>query len=268
MEFASVLAPTAALSQAPPLPFPKVSTTPPDASRQPPRHPRPRASFHLQAAPLARRVGLHRAGLAKFRSKARPRVNSSTIKRRTQRFLARALDSIAEHPLQDSQDTPRPVHGARKRSYAQAASGVETSTHRNRRRLTPTTTTSTPTSPATLTPVAPRCASMMGIQSFGGGSMVLALAPRYTSAGSPQAGPTQMQSPCVLFPAIMAGSPNFQSLDGMVLVIAQAASEERIQDQEEAEVEARLGLEDCVIYGEEDGLMKLRAQAQLHSFCR
>lgn len=203
----------------------------------------------------------------------RARLNSSTIKPRTERFPARSLQAIAEHPVpiarnqqQQEEPTPRPVPGAHKRSYTKAASGSMTSlTHHTGTRVTPTTsTTSTPASP-TFIPNSPCCASTSRKHSSGGTAM--ALAPRHSSAGAPQAGPTQVQSPRVLLPTTLAGSPNFQSLDGTVLAITQALSEERREGEGEGEGgEEETGFEgelDCSFYGEEDGFMKFRVHTHL-----
>ncbi|KAJ6518851.1 hypothetical protein C8R45DRAFT_1204167 [Mycena sanguinolenta] len=178
----------------------------------------------------------------------RPRINSSTIKRRTGRFPACTLYSIPEHPVTTTtqqKGISRPVPEARKHSYAEAASAVETPTKRNDKRVTPTS----PASPR------PRCASKY--PSNASLSSITALAPRYTSSGSPQAGPTQVQSPRVLAPTTMAGSPNFQSLDGAVLAITVAAIEER---SEVEETECQLRMEE--LYGE-DGFIKFKVHAQL-----
>ncbi|KAF7350890.1 hypothetical protein MSAN_01651100 [Mycena sanguinolenta] len=86
-------------------------------------------------------------------------------------------------------------------------------------------------------------------------SPITALAPRYTSSGAPQAGPTQDQSPRVLAPTTMAGSPNFPSLDGAVLDITAAAIEER---SEIVEKECQLRTEE--LYGE-DGFIKFKVHA-------
>ncbi|KAJ7284486.1 hypothetical protein C8J57DRAFT_1288577 [Mycena rebaudengoi] len=53
-------------------------------------------------------------------------------------------------------------------------------------------------------------------------SSPIALASRYTASGTPQAGPTQVQSPRVLTPATLAGNPSYQSLDGAVKSILAA----------------------------------------------
>ncbi|KAJ6515114.1 hypothetical protein C8R47DRAFT_1206461 [Mycena vitilis] len=155
----------------------------------------------------------------------RARINSSTIKRRTERFPRRELHTIAEDAECTQTSTPRPVPGTRKRSYAQAVAETETDeTHKNRtsRRVTPTPAPTTPTSAPT-TPGSPRCAAKQ--HPSGAFASIVALAPRSTSSGAPQAGPTQVQSPRVLFPARIAGSPCFQSLDGAVQSITQALGE-------------------------------------------
>ncbi|KAJ7654388.1 hypothetical protein DFH06DRAFT_1298845 [Mycena polygramma] len=155
----------------------------------------------------------------------RARINSTTIKGRTERFPRRELHTIAEDADCTQPSTSCPVCGTRKRSYAQAVTETETDeTPKNRtgRRVTPTpaaTSTSTPT-----TPGSPRCAAkQQPSRTFV--SSTVTLAPRSTSSGAPQAGPTQVQSPRVLYPAGMAGSPCFQSLDGAVQSITTALSE-------------------------------------------
>ncbi|KAJ7433737.1 hypothetical protein FB451DRAFT_1195983 [Mycena latifolia] len=172
----------------------------------------------------------------------RTRINSSTIKRRTKRFPGRELHAITEDPVTPQPSaTASPVPGTRKRSYAAAASTpiAKTCKKGTGRRFTPT-------------PGSPRCAS----DSKPRGPSVsyhIALAPRYTSSGSPQAGPTQVQSPRVLFPVTMAGSPRFQSLDGTIQAInvAREAEEERIEDDEGE-----------LVYGE-DEFIKFKVHAKL-----
>ncbi|KAJ6515095.1 hypothetical protein C8R47DRAFT_503284 [Mycena vitilis] len=155
----------------------------------------------------------------------RARINSSTIKRRTERFPRRELHTIAEDAECTQSNTSRPVPGTRKRSYAQDVAETETDeTHKNPtgRRVTPTPASTSPTSTPT-TPGSPRCAAKQ--HPSGAFASIVALAPRSTSSGAPQAGPTQVQSPRVLFPARIAGSPCFQSLDGVVQSITQALGE-------------------------------------------
>ncbi|KAJ7833471.1 hypothetical protein B0H13DRAFT_230403 [Mycena leptocephala] len=81
-----------------------------------------------------------------------PRINSSTIKRRTERFPRRELHAIAEHPVttQQGSTSSRPVHGPRRRSYAQAVSAKQTPKKITGRRVTPTTTLTLPPPPALL----------------------------------------------------------------------------------------------------------------------
>ncbi|KAJ7247622.1 hypothetical protein B0H12DRAFT_1235181 [Mycena haematopus] len=195
-------------------------------------------------------------------SNASPRVNSSTIKRRTERFRPRTLHSIAEHPIvatTQQKGTSRPVPAGRKRSYAEAVSAAETPKKRRNKRAT-TTSPTTPATP-TFTPGSPRCAS----KHLGGAplSSVTALAPRYTSSGAPQAGPAQVQSPRVLSPTTMAGSPNFQSLDGAVLVF-RAAIDERSAIEEKEQEELRMAdlIYEDSIYGE-DLFIKFKVHARL-----
>ncbi|KAJ7642675.1 hypothetical protein DFH06DRAFT_1477405 [Mycena polygramma] len=155
----------------------------------------------------------------------RARINSSTIKRRTERFPRRELHTIAEDAVPTQTNTSRPVPGTRKRSYAQAVAETETEEapkNRTGRRITPTPAPTSPTSTPTI-PGSPRCAAKQ--QPSGAFASIVALAPRSTSSGAPQAGPTQGQSPRVLYPAGMAGSPCFQSLDGAVQSITTALSE-------------------------------------------
>ncbi|KAJ7612445.1 hypothetical protein DFH06DRAFT_1484849 [Mycena polygramma] len=165
----------------------------------------------------------------------RARINSSTIKRRTERFPRRELHTIAEDAECTQTNTSRPVPGTRKRSYAQAV--TETETDETPKNLTGRRVTPTPAPTSTPTPTisgSPRCAAKQ--QPSGAFvSSIVALAPRSTSSGAPQAGPTQVQSPRVLFPARMAGSPCFQSLDGAVQSITTALSE-RAEKQQKARV--------------------------------
>ncbi|KAJ7642669.1 hypothetical protein DFH06DRAFT_604361 [Mycena polygramma] len=138
----------------------------------------------------------------------RARINSSTIKRRTERFPRRELHTIAEDADCTQPSTSRPVCGTRKRSYAQAVTETETDeTPKNRtgRRITPTPAPTSPTSTPTI-PGSPRCAAKQH-PSGAFVSSIVALASRSTSSAAPQAGPTQVQSPRLLFPALMAGSP-------------------------------------------------------------
>ncbi|KAJ7690120.1 hypothetical protein B0H17DRAFT_1134597 [Mycena rosella] len=154
------------------------------------------------------------------------RIHSSTIQARTERSPARQLDAIVEDPVipQPSATRPVPLAGTRKRSYAAAVSTEETAKKSTARRVTPTP------------PSSPRCASKPSGTSASSDS---ALAPRSTASGSPLAGPRQVQSPRLLFPVNMAGSPRFQSLDGAVLAITAAKeaveqpSEKRNEDVEE-----------------------------------
>ncbi|KAJ6609711.1 hypothetical protein B0H10DRAFT_2225727 [Mycena sp. CBHHK59/15] len=75
-------------------------------------------------------------------------------------------------------------------------------------------------------------------------------AARYTTAGAPLATPTQVQSPRVLFPVTLAGSPCYQSLDTAAQTITASLEErgdsrgrgaegvakrERIEEREDAE---------------------------------
>ncbi|KAJ7642678.1 hypothetical protein DFH06DRAFT_604519 [Mycena polygramma] len=154
----------------------------------------------------------------------RARINSSTIKRRTERFPRRELHTIAEDAECTQTNTSRPVPGTRKRSYAQAVTETdETPKNRTGRRVTPTSAPAPPTPTPTISG-SPRCAAKQH-PSGAFVSSIVALAPRSTSSGAPQAGPTQVQSPRVLFPARIAGSPCFQSLDGAVQSITQALGE-------------------------------------------
>lgn len=133
-----------------------------------------------------------------------PRRSSSTIKRRTQRLPGspgRELYVILEDPVAPQPSVSRPVSGTRRRSYAMATTTEETPKKSTGRRVSPT-------------PSSPRCAQRLANTSV---SYDIALAPRYTSSVSPQAGPTQLQSPCAL-----ACSPRFQSLDGAVEAIIAA----------------------------------------------
>ncbi|KAJ7159267.1 hypothetical protein C8R43DRAFT_352532 [Mycena crocata] len=141
---------------------------------------------------------------------SRTRINSSTIKKRTQRFPGRVLNSIAEDATATVNESTfaRPVLGVRKRSYAAATTST-------------TTTDSVPSSPRlhtgrrnTPTPSSPRSA-----QTTPGNATATtpgtALPPRYTSLGTPLARPSQVMSPRTLV-APYGGSPCFQSLDGAV----------------------------------------------------
>ncbi|KAJ7334189.1 hypothetical protein DFH08DRAFT_965930 [Mycena albidolilacea] len=230
---------------------------------------RGRAAIGLGHPSASRRCApLESDSAAQLSPQQLPRINSSTIKRRTERFPARTLYSIAEHPVsttptqQNSMSRQGP--GTRKRSYAEAASTETSKQHTGRRVVTPTSPI-TPASP-TFTPGSPRCAS----KHLGSGAFVLsriALAPRYTSSGAPQAGPAQVQSPRVLYGGpSMAGSPNFQSLDGAFLGIAAAMDKERRGAEKREEVEERekvleQEMQD-LMYGE-DGFIKLKVHTQL-----
>ncbi|KAJ7642694.1 hypothetical protein DFH06DRAFT_1137243 [Mycena polygramma] len=155
---------------------------------------------------------------------SRARINSSTIKRRTERFTRRELHTIAEDAECTQTNTSRPVPGTRKRSYAQAVTETdETPKNRTGRRVTPTSAPAPPTPTPTISG-SPRCAAKQH-PSGAFVSSIVALAQRSTSSGAPQAGPTQVQSPRVLFPARIAGSPCFQSHDGAVQSITTALNE-------------------------------------------
>ncbi|KAJ7759264.1 hypothetical protein B0H16DRAFT_634360 [Mycena metata] len=191
----------------------------------------------------------------------RPRINSSTIKRRTERFPGRELHAIVEDPITEQQQQPsasssRPVPGTRKRSYAMAVSAPETPKHGTRRRVTPTRPTSSSSSPTLPSTGSPRCASKPSSNAFV--SSTTALAPRYTASGAPQAGPTQVQSPRVLLPATMAGSPRFQSLDEAVMAITKVT-----KAQEEIRVEERVGGGDSELLFYEDGFIKFKVHTRI-----
>ncbi|KAJ7043667.1 hypothetical protein C8F04DRAFT_1229171 [Mycena alexandri] len=192
----------------------------------------------------------------------RPRINSSTIKRRTERFPGRELHVIVEDPVtekqqQSSVSPSRPVSGTRRRSYAMAVSAPETPKHSTGRRVTPTRPAFSSSSPTLPSTGSPRCASKPSSNTFV--SSMTALAPRYTVSGAPQAGPTQVQSPRVLFPATMAGSPRFQSLDGAVMAITKATEAEA----EEVEVEERAGGGDSELLFYEDGFIKFKVHTRI-----
>ncbi|KAJ7504333.1 hypothetical protein B0H11DRAFT_512050 [Mycena galericulata] len=174
------------------------------------------------------------------------RINSSTIKRRTKRFRARELHTIVEETVVQQQSSSRSGQWTRGRSYAAAAHVVKTPKKRTTRRVAPAPApipSSTPT--PTPSPGSSRCALQPGSASMSSGN---APAPRFTSSGAPQAGPTQVQSPRVLLPATMAGSPWFQSLDGAAQSIAASSAEEESDSSEEW-------------FFVEDRLMKLRVHA-------
>ncbi|KAK7046945.1 hypothetical protein R3P38DRAFT_2877162 [Favolaschia claudopus] len=88
---------------------------------------------------------------------------------------------------------------------------------------------------ATLTlPASARCVSLQfSATSFN----IAAQAPRSSSTGQPLAGPTQVLSPRLLFPATVAGAPNFQSLDGVMMgfvsVVVEASAEDGVEGQSE-----------------------------------
>ncbi|KAJ7654392.1 hypothetical protein DFH06DRAFT_1474346 [Mycena polygramma] len=89
----------------------------------------------------------------------RARINSSTIKRRTERFPRRELHTIAEDAECTQTNTSRPVPGTRKRSYAQAVTETdETPKNRTGRRVTPTSAPAPPTPTPTVSG-SPRCAA-------------------------------------------------------------------------------------------------------------
>ncbi|KAJ7159270.1 hypothetical protein C8R43DRAFT_1178127 [Mycena crocata] len=141
---------------------------------------------------------------------SRTRINSSTIKKRTERFPGRVLNSIAEDPTATVSESTsaRPVLAVRKRSYAAATTSTSTT---DRVPSSPTLHTGRRTTPTSSTP---RCA-----QATPGNATAttpgIALPPRYTSSGTPLAGPQQVMSPRTLL-APYSGSPCFQSLDGAV----------------------------------------------------
>ncbi|KAJ7175245.1 hypothetical protein C8R43DRAFT_1119258 [Mycena crocata] len=125
------------------------------------------------------------------------RIHSSTIKRRTERFPARELHSIAEDAAAEPQPSSRPVVGQRKSSYAATVAASTTSA------MTTSTFTSsvadeTPSSPqqnsgrrVTPTPASPRRA----LQTPGNATAVTpgtASPPRCASLGTPLAGPTDV----------------------------------------------------------------------------
>ncbi|KAJ7116520.1 hypothetical protein C8R44DRAFT_739225 [Mycena epipterygia] len=211
------------------------------ASSQAPQQPRSRAiGLGHPSTSKRRNLPLESDSPASPQASSHPhttRINSSTIKRRTERFPGRELHAIAEDPIAEQRCTSRPVPGTRRCSYAAATSIQDSSNQTTGRRVTPT-------------PGSPRCASKPRNTSA---SCMTALAPRYTSSGSPQGGPTQVQSPRLLFPATMAGSPLFQSLDGAVQAITAAgnAHEKKAED----------GLEGEYVYYE-DALIKFKVQAK------
>ncbi|KAJ7357968.1 hypothetical protein DFH08DRAFT_437553 [Mycena albidolilacea] len=121
-----------------------------------------------------------------------------------------------------------------------------------------------PATPTAFTPSFSRCA-----RKHPGGTSVSSipvLAPRSTSSGAPQAGPGQVRSLRVLFPATMAGAPNFQSLDGAVSNITTATRQERGRLELEAEFEETDDFErggmDGLVYGE-DGSIKFKVHTRL-----
>ncbi|KAK7050295.1 hypothetical protein R3P38DRAFT_2862835 [Favolaschia claudopus] len=139
----------------------------------------------------------------------RTRIQSSTVKRRTKRFPRRELFDIPEDH-EEAEHLHAPV-------AASESSSGSTSGFADRRCAIPTL------------PASPRCANPQ-FSATSSNITVAALAPRSSSTGQPLAGPTQVLSPRLLFPATMAGAPNFQSLDGammnIVSVSAEAAGEE------------------------------------------
>ncbi|KAJ7180711.1 hypothetical protein C8R46DRAFT_1028170 [Mycena filopes] len=171
----------------------------------------------------------------------RPRINSSTIKRRTERFPGRELHAIVEEPVTEHQQQPsasssRPGPGTRKRSYAMAVSAPE----HTGRRVTPTRPPSSPALPST---GSPRCASKPPSNAFV--SSTTALASRYTASGAPQAGPTQ---------AALDSSRS----TGAVMAITKATKAE-----DEVEVEERQGGEDSELLFYEDGFIKFKMHTRI-----
>ncbi|KAJ7267253.1 hypothetical protein C8J57DRAFT_1228861 [Mycena rebaudengoi] len=121
-------------------------------------------------------------------SSARPlqpllRICSSTVKQRTRKFKGRSLYTIKEEP-----DTPGPVECRRTLSYAETLSTAKTDRAQNHA--------------CTLRKASPS-----------------ALPCRWTPSGAAHATPTQVQSPRVLVPATLAGSPCYQSLDKVAQAI-------------------------------------------------
>ncbi|KAK7059846.1 hypothetical protein R3P38DRAFT_3341401 [Favolaschia claudopus] len=152
----------------------------------------------------------------------RARIQSSTVKRRTKRFPRRELFDIPE----DHEEAEH-LHAP-----AAASEGFSGSTSDVAECATPTL------------PASPRCASpKLSAPSFN----IVALAPRSSSTGKPLAGPTQVLSPRLLFPATMAGAPNFQSLDGVMMIIvsvlveAAAGEEDGVEGESESESDSRCG---------------------------
>ncbi|KAJ7650809.1 hypothetical protein FB45DRAFT_26275 [Roridomyces roridus] len=140
-----------------------------------------------------------------------PRINSSTMKPRSKRFPGRELHVIEEEHLNSDSllsthtDIPAPR--------------APTVTSSIQRLVSPT-----PGFPKATVDIVPSAA-------------VLNPTPRFTSSGAPQAGPNQVQSPRVLMPATMAGSPWFQSLDGAVHSMILEEVENQRAEEEEATVE-------------------------------
>ncbi|KAJ6570057.1 hypothetical protein DFH09DRAFT_1313268 [Mycena vulgaris] len=247
---------------------PSPSTSPADvpASPEAPQQPRSRAIGLGHPSTSRRNMPLTPNSPASPQASVQPRphITSSTIKRRTERFPARELHAIAEGPATPPPSAAaRPVLGTRKRSYAAAVSTEETPKHTASRRVTPT-----PPSPGSL-----RCASKpSGVSvSVSVSHDIAAPARRYMSSGSPQAGPTQVQSPRLLFPATMAGSPRFQSLDGAVRAITAAREAEGGADAEAGEErrdagageERRYTNEELEAFYKEDLFLKLKVHASL-----
>ncbi|KAK7059804.1 hypothetical protein R3P38DRAFT_3252057 [Favolaschia claudopus] len=144
-------------------------------------------------------------------STKRARIQSSTVKCRTKRFPRRELFDILEGS-EEAEQSYAPVaaseaHSGATSDFAECATSIH--------------------------PTSPRCASCtISATSFN----TAALAPRSSSTGQPLAGPTQVLSPRLLFPATMAGAPNFQSLDGVVMgfvyVMVEAAAAEQMTDED------------------------------------
>ncbi|KAJ7109017.1 hypothetical protein C8R43DRAFT_1162014 [Mycena crocata] len=150
------------------------------------------------------------------------RINSSTIKRRTKRFPARVLSSIAEDPdhIPTSSSASAPacqILGTRKRSYAATIpvtteAPIKSPRLNTGRRITPTLGSS-------------RCA-----QTTLGNAMATTpgtawISPRYTSLGTPLADPVQVQTPRAVV-ASYGGSLVFRLLDGTAPSIMAATREE------------------------------------------
>ncbi|KAJ7159274.1 hypothetical protein C8R43DRAFT_1124485 [Mycena crocata] len=188
---------------------------------------------------------------------SRTRINSSTIKRRTERFPGRALNSIAEDPTATVSESTfaRPVLGVRKHSYAAATTSTTTT---DRVPSSPTLHTGRRTTP---TPSSPRSAPATPGNALAT-TPGIALPPRYTSSGAPLAGPSQVMSPRTLL-APYSGSPVYVSVKD-----SEGGNDDASESSwREVVSEGSKKADGCTYANEtlyrEDALVKLRYQTSL-----